>query len=52
MARVLVAALTILAATSVQGRMYTSDVVALNSGNWQQVLDSPHGWFINFCREG
>jgi len=41
-----------MAATSVEGGLYTSDVVALNSRNWKQVLNSPHGWFINFCREG
>jgi hypothetical protein len=43
----------VLLAQTAEGRNpFTSDVVALNSGNWKEVLESPQGWFINFCREG
>lgn len=32
---------------------FSSNVVALTSKNWQkEVIDSPHGVFINICRNG
>jgi len=34
------------------GNPFTKDVVELTSSNWKTVIDSPQGWFINFCREG
>jgi hypothetical protein len=33
--------------------LFTADVVQLTSSNWKkEVLNSPHAWFINVCREG
>ena len=32
---------------------FSSNVVALTSKNWkEEVLDYPHGVFINICRQG
>jgi len=49
MARVGLLLATVVASVSAQ---YSSDVVMLTSKNWQEMLDSPHGYFLNVCRDG
>jgi hypothetical protein len=39
-----------LAATA--SAQYNSDVLLMNANNWKDMLDSPHGYFINVCRQG
>ena len=35
------------------GNPFTSDVIELTASNWKkEVMDSPHAYFVNFCREG
>jgi hypothetical protein len=42
--------ITLVATTA--NAQYNSDVLVMDKNNWQDMLDSPHGYFINVCRQG
>ena len=45
--------LTAIVALANAGNPFTSDVIELTASNWKkEVMDSPHAYFVNFCREG
>lgn len=29
-----------------------ANLIQLTKNNWNEMLESPHGWFVNVCREG
>jgi hypothetical protein len=31
---------------------YNGDVLMMNAESWKEMLESPHGYFINVCRQG
>lgn len=46
-----VVALLAVAAAAHASNPFTSNVVALTPSNFKQVINSPHVWFINVCRQ-
>jgi len=45
----LLLALCVVGTTTAQ---FDRNVIMLDSSGWKKMLASPHGWFINFCRQG
>ena len=37
--------------TTIASNPFSSNVVALNPRNFKQLVDSPHVWFVNVCRQ-
>ena len=54
MARALFSLLALASAfvpTTIASNPFSSNVVALNPRNFKQLVDSPHVWFVNVCRQ-
>lgn len=43
--------LLMLVASACASNPFNSDVIALTPKNFKEVLESPHAWFVNVCRQ-